>query len=178
MSTLGLAAKAPTHGPAGRLSSKTSGCGASCRDIKPANLLVRDGRVHLIDVFFTEVRPSPWRQGVDLANMLLVLALRSEPGHVYERALRQFTVGEISEAFAATRGLAMPSQLRQMLRAQGRDLHAEFLRLLPEPPKPIAIQRFSPRRIGLTLTVLVLVSAFSVVVMVVNNLQGLGLAPS
>jgi hypothetical protein len=107
--------------------------------------------------------------------MLLVLALRSESKHVYERALRQFTVGEISEAFAATRGLTMPSQLRQMLRAQGRDLHAEFLRLLPEPPKPIAIQRFSPRRIGLTLAVLV--SAVIAVVMVVSNLQGLGLTP-
>jgi hypothetical protein len=32
--------------------------------------------------------------------MLLVLALRSEPRHVYERALQQFTVQEISEAFA------------------------------------------------------------------------------
>jgi tRNA A-37 threonylcarbamoyl transferase component Bud32 len=50
--------------------------GLAHRDIKAANLLVRDGRLHLIDVFFTEVRPSPWRQGVDLANMLLVLALR------------------------------------------------------------------------------------------------------
>ena len=128
--------------------------GLAHRDIKPANLLVRDGRLYLIDVFFTEVRPSPWRQGVDLANMLLVLALRSEPRHVYQRALRHFSVGEVSEAFAATRGLAMPSQLRRMLRAQGRDLHAEFLHLLPEPPRPIAIQRFTPRRIGLTLAVL------------------------
>ena len=65
--------------------------GLAHRDIKPANLLVRDGTLYLIDVFFTEVRPSPWRQGVDLANMLLVLALGSEPRHVYERALRRFT---------------------------------------------------------------------------------------
>jgi urease accessory protein UreF len=107
--------------------------------------------------------------------MLLVLALRSDPQRVYERALRQFSVGEISEAFAATRGLTMPSQLRRMLRTQGRDLHAEFLKLLPERPKPIAIQRFSPRRIGLTLAVLV--GVFAAVVLVVNNLQGLGLAP-
>jgi tRNA A-37 threonylcarbamoyl transferase component Bud32 len=149
--------------------------GLAHRDIKPANLLVRDGTLYLIDVFFTEVRPSPWRQGVDLANMLLVLTLRSDPQRVYERALRQFTVGEISEAFAATRGLTMPSQLRRMLRTQGRDLHAEFLKLLPERPKPIAIQRFSPRRIGLTLAVLV--GVFAAVVLVVNNLQGLGLAP-
>jgi tRNA A-37 threonylcarbamoyl transferase component Bud32 len=149
--------------------------GLAHRDIKPANLLVRGGRLYLIDVFFTEVRPSPWRQGVDLANMLLVLALRSEPRLVYERALRQFTVEEIGEAFAATRGLTMPSQLRRLLRAQGRDLHAEFLRLLPERPRPIAIQRFSPRRIGLTL--MVLVGMFLVVGLVVSNLDGLGLTP-
>jgi tRNA A-37 threonylcarbamoyl transferase component Bud32 len=150
--------------------------GLAHRDIKPANLLVRDGRLYLIDVFFTEVRPSPWRQGVDLANMLLVLALRSEPRHVYERALRQFSVEEVSEAFAATRGITMPSQLRRLLRAQGRDLHAEFLRLLPEPPKPIAIQRFSPRRLGLILGVLA--GAFVAVGFVVSNLNGLGLTPS
>jgi tRNA A-37 threonylcarbamoyl transferase component Bud32 len=150
--------------------------GLAHRDIKPANLLVRDGRLYLIDVFFTEVRPSPWRQGVDLANMLLVLALRSEPKLVYERAVRQFTVQEIGEAFAATRGLTMPSQLRRMLRAQGRDLHAEFLQLLPEPPRPIAIQRFSARRLGLTLAVLV--GAFLAVNLVMSNLNGLGLTTS
>jgi tRNA A-37 threonylcarbamoyl transferase component Bud32 len=150
--------------------------GLAHRDVKPANLLVRDGRLYLIDVFFTEVRPSPWRQGVDLANMLLVLALRSDPKRVYERTLRQFSVEEVSEAFAATRGLTMPSQLRRMLRSQGRDLHAEFLRLLPERPRPIAIQRFSPRRIGLT--VAVLVGTFLAIGLVVSNLQGLGLAPS
>jgi tRNA A-37 threonylcarbamoyl transferase component Bud32 len=150
--------------------------GLAHRDIKPANLLVRDGNLYLIDVFFTEVRPSPWRQGVDLANMLLVLALRSDPKQVYERALRQFSVEEISEAFAATRGITIPSQLRRMLRAQGRDLHAEFLRLLPEPPKPIAIQRFSPRRLGLTLAVLA--GVFVAVGLVVSNLDGLGLVPA
>ena len=68
--------------------------------------------------------------------MMLCLALRSDPELVYERAQRQFSVEEITEAFAATRGLAMPSQLRHMLRAQGRDLHAEFLDLLPERPRP------------------------------------------
>jgi hypothetical protein len=107
--------------------------------------------------------------------MLLVLALRSEPRHVYERALRRFTVEEISEALAASRGLTMPSQLRGMMRAHGRDLHAEFLKLLPEPPRPIAIQRFSPRRLGLTLAVLI--GAFLAVSLVVSNLQGLGLVP-
>jgi hypothetical protein len=105
--------------------------------------------------------------------MLLVLVLRSEPRLVYERALREFSVQEVSEAFAATRGLTMPSQLRRMLRAQGRDLHGEFLRLLPERPRPIAIQRFSARRLGLTLAVLV--GAFLAVNLVMSNLKGLGL---
>jgi hypothetical protein len=133
--------------------------GLAHRDIKPANLLVRDGRMMLIDVAFVESRPSPWRQAVDLANMMLCLALRSDPRLVYERAQRQFSVEEITEAFAATRGLAMPSQLRHMLRAQGRDVHAEFLDLLPERPAPISNQRFSLRRFGLALSVLLVVAA-------------------
>jgi tRNA A-37 threonylcarbamoyl transferase component Bud32/membrane-associated phospholipid phosphatase len=129
--------------------------GLAHRDIKPANLLVRDGKVHLIDVFFSEVQPTPWRQAVDLANMMLVLACSSSAELVYERALRQFSVDEISEAFAATRGITMPSQLRRMLRAQGRDLHAEFLELLPQRPERISIQRWSMQRVGIMAAVLV-----------------------
>jgi tRNA A-37 threonylcarbamoyl transferase component Bud32/membrane-associated phospholipid phosphatase len=123
--------------------------GLAHRDVKPANLLVRDGRLLLIDVAFVEARPSPWRQAVDLANMMLCLALRSSAEQVYRRALRQFSVEEISEGFAAARGLALPSQLRRLLRAEGRDLHAEFTRLLPAPPQPIRVQRWSARRVGL-----------------------------
>ena len=81
--------------------------------------MVRDGRILLIDVAFAELRPTPWRQAVDLANMMLCLALRSSAQQVYDRALRQFTVEEITEAFAAARGLALPSQLRRALRARG-----------------------------------------------------------
>jgi hypothetical protein len=90
--------------------------------------------------------------------MMLCLALRSDPELVYQRAGRQFSVEEISEGFAATRGLAMPSQLRHLLRAQGRDLHAEFLDLLPERPRPISIQRWSTRRVGLALLSLLLLA--------------------
>jgi tRNA A-37 threonylcarbamoyl transferase component Bud32/membrane-associated phospholipid phosphatase len=134
--------------------------GLAHRDVKPANLLVRDGRLLLIDVAFAEARPSPWRQAVDLANMMLCLALRSGPEQVYRRALRFFTVEEITEGFAAARGLALPSQLRHLLRAQGRDLHGEFTRLLPTPPRPIRMQRFSARRVGLwAVTVILLVLA-------------------
>jgi hypothetical protein len=111
----------------------------------------------LIDVAFVEARPSPWRQAVDLANMMLCLALRCGAERVYRRALRYFTVEEITEGFAAARGLALPSQLRHMLRHQGRDLHAEFTRLLPAPPRPIRIQRWSLRRIGLWAAIVALV---------------------
>src|SRR6266536_1553508 len=75
--------------------------GLAHRDIKPANLMVRDGQVVLIDVFFVQVRPSPWRQAVDLANMMLVLAVRTDAARVYQHALRYFTDDEIAEAFAA-----------------------------------------------------------------------------
>jgi tRNA A-37 threonylcarbamoyl transferase component Bud32 len=130
--------------------------GLAHRDIKPANLLVREGRVHLIDVFFAEVRPSPWRQAVDLANMMLVLATRSSCEQVYARARRQFNDDEIAEAFAATSGITMPSQLRKVMRDQGRDLHDEFLTLLPHWYSPVAIQRWSVRRVGLMIGVVLL----------------------
>ena len=52
--------------------------GLAHRDIKPANLLVVDGHLVMIDVAFAQVRPSPWRQAVDLANMMLVLALQTD----------------------------------------------------------------------------------------------------
>jgi membrane-associated phospholipid phosphatase/tRNA A-37 threonylcarbamoyl transferase component Bud32 len=133
--------------------------GLAHRDIKPANLLVCDGRMVLIDVAFVQAHPSPWRQAVDLANMMLCLALRSDPQLVYARARQLFTVEEITEAFAATRGLTMPSQLRTLMREKGRDLHNEFLDLLPERPRPISIQRWSLRRIGLAVLTLLLAIA-------------------
>ncbi len=121
--------------------------GLAHRDIKPANLMVQDGRLRLIDVFFVQVRPSPWRQAVDLGNMMLVLALRSDAQTVYDHALRYFTPEELSEAFAATRGVASPSQLRQYLKADGRRLLETFRSMVPER-RPIAIQRWSCRRVA------------------------------
>jgi tRNA A-37 threonylcarbamoyl transferase component Bud32 len=129
--------------------------GLAHRDIKPSNLLVRDDEVLLIDVAFAEIRPSPWRQAVDLANMMLTLAVRSDVQRVYDRARLLFTPEEIAEAFAATRGVTSPTQLRGMLRASGRDLVAEFRRLAP-PRRPISIQRWSLRRVGLWAWVLLL----------------------
>jgi tRNA A-37 threonylcarbamoyl transferase component Bud32/membrane-associated phospholipid phosphatase len=144
--------------------------GLAHRDVKPGNLLVRDGRVLLIDLAFAAVRPSPWRQAVDLANMMLTLALYSTPDLVYERAIRRFTPDEISEAFAATRSVTVPSQLRALLRADGRHLTGRFRALAPPRPR-VAVQRWSLRRVGLTLAVAA--GALAVASVLVDNL-GLG----
>ena len=79
--------------------------GLAHRDIKPANLLVVDDHLVVVDVAFVEVRPSPWRQAVDLANMMLVLAVQTDARRVYDRALTFFSPDEVAEAFAATRGI-------------------------------------------------------------------------
>ena len=41
--------------------------------------------------------------------------MRTDAERVYQRALQYFTPDEIAEAFAATRGVASPTQLRQHL---------------------------------------------------------------
>jgi len=153
--------------------------GLAHRDIKPANLLVRDGEVFLIDAFFVQVRPSPWRQAVDLGNMMLVLAVRTDAERVYERALRYFTPDDIAEAFAATRGVASPTQLRAVMKRDGRDLIGQFRRLAPERPR-IAIQRWSLRRVGLALAVaaaLVFATTEAVDMFAPTNNLPLGAAP-
>src|SRR4051794_3091993 len=144
--------------------------GLAHRDIKPANVLVRDGTLFLIDTAFAEVRPSPWRQAVDLANMMLVLGLRTSAEQVYARARLQFSDEEIAEAFAATRGLTMPSQLRRMLRQQGKDLHGDFLELLPYRLPPIRIQRWTWRRV--VLTIASLFGAVLGIALILGNLLG------
>jgi hypothetical protein len=100
-------------------------------------VLARDGKVFLIDVAFCQVRPSPWRQVVDLANMMLVLALRPSPEMVYQEALGLFSPEEIAEAFAATRGITVPSRLRAEIRKDSRDLVGAF-RTLAQPGHPSA----------------------------------------
>ncbi len=131
--------------------------GLAHRDIKPANLLVRDGELKLIDVAFVQVRPSPWRQAVDLANMMLVLAVRTDAQRVYEAALRYFTPDEIAEAFAATRGVASPTQLRAAMKSDGRDLMAEFRSMAPAR-RPISLQRWGIRRVVYVAALLVFVA--------------------
>jgi tRNA A-37 threonylcarbamoyl transferase component Bud32 len=129
--------------------------GIAHRDLKPGNLMVRAGELLLIDVAFAQVRPSPWRQAVDLGNMMLVLAVRTDPARVYQRALTYFTEAELAEAFAATRGVASPTQLRAFIKRDPRDLLAEFRRLAP-PRRPIVLQRWSARRVTLAAAMLAL----------------------
>jgi tRNA A-37 threonylcarbamoyl transferase component Bud32 len=147
--------------------------GLAHRDIKPGNVLVRDGRVLLIDVAFAELRPTPWRQAVDLANMMLTLALCASPERIYARALTKFSPAEVGEAFAASRGVTIPSELRSRLRARDDDLIARFCELAP-PTRPVAIQRWSVRRVALTLAMLA--GAALGVALVAINLRLAGLA--
>ncbi len=127
--------------------------GLAHRDIKPANLMVRDDRVKLIDVAFATLRPSPWRQAVDLANMMLVLGLQADAEDVYNTATRYFAPEDIAEAFAATHGITVPGELSNRLklnRGGGTDLLERFRDLAP-PTDVIHLQRMSLRRIGLAL---------------------------
>jgi hypothetical protein len=59
------------------------------------------------------------------------------------------------------------------MREQGRDLHTEFLHLLPERPPPIAIQHWSIRRVGLMTGVLA--GGLLALVIAIVNLKSAGL---
>ncbi len=136
--------------------------GLAHRDVKPANLLVRNDDVYIIDTAFGTIRPSPWRQAVDLANMMIILGLRVEPEHVYDIATRHFSPDDIAEAFAATKGITIPSQSQRWLnrrRQEGRDILAEFRKLAPDREE-IAIQRWSARRLWLALGTSVFAALF------------------
>jgi tRNA A-37 threonylcarbamoyl transferase component Bud32 len=120
--------------------------GLAHRDIKPANVLVSRNGIHLIDHAFGEIRPSPWRQAIDLANMMLSLAAHLPAAVVYERARDHFTDDEIAEAFAATGGVTIPGELRNTLSRMDHDALAEFRALVPQRA-PIRIQRWTRRRV-------------------------------
>jgi tRNA A-37 threonylcarbamoyl transferase component Bud32 len=146
--------------------------GIAHRDIKPSNVLVRGDRVLLIDVAFAAVRPTPWRQAVDLANMMLTLALASSPEHVYQRALRLFAADDVAEAFAASRSITVPTQLRTLIRADGRDLIARFRRLAPKR-RPVPIQLWDLQRVRLTIALIASLAAALVLLIGYVRVAGL-----
>lgn len=149
--------------------------GLAHRDIKPANVMLSNGRVVLIDVAFGTVRPTPWRQAVDLANMMIILALRTDAQRVYERALLQFAPEDIAEAFAATRSVTMPTQSRSSLallkETAGIDV-VEAFRALAPATEPISIQRWSTRRVGLAIGAAVL--ALLAITTFIEQARGVG----
>ena len=146
--------------------------GLAHRDSKPANVMVTDGRVVLIDPAFATVRPSAWRQAVDLGNMMIILALRSSPEYIYERSLRYFSPDEVAEAFAAMRSITIPSQSRSSLslvrKTEGIDIVERFRELAP-PRERISIQRWTWRRVSLTAGALFVIAVL--VSWVVDNFQ-------
>jgi hypothetical protein len=72
---------------------------------------------------------------------------------VYRQARNYFTEAELAEAFAATRGVASPTQLRAFIKRDPRDLLAEFRTLAPQR-RPIVLQRWSVRRVTLAAVML------------------------
>src|SRR3712207_8051605 len=72
--------------------------GTAHRDVKPSNVLAQGDHVYLVDASFGELRPSRWRQAVDLADMVLTLALVAGPRRVLERAQAFFSPEELAEA--------------------------------------------------------------------------------
>ena len=76
----------------------------------------------------------------------------------------------MAEAFAATRAVTVPAQLRSFLRERDDDLVERFRALAPPRP-PVAIQRWTLRRAGLTLGMLL-----ALVVAVAFVIANLGLA--
>jgi len=149
--------------------------GLAHRDVKPANVLVRNDHIVLIDPAFATVRPSPWRQAVDLANMMIILGLGSSAERVYERALTYFSPDDIAEAFAASKGVTIPSQSQRLLstlkKTKGTDLIEQFRALAP-PRERIALQRWSLRRLGLTVGALFLV--LLLLSLIIDNVSGRG----
>ena len=124
--------------------------GLAHRDIKPANLLVRDGRLLLIDVAFVETRPTPVAAGGRPGQHDAVPGAALQPrAGLPAGAAASSRVEEISEGFAAARGLALPSQLRHDAARPGPRPARRVPAAAADPAPPIRVQRWSARRIGL-----------------------------
>ena len=99
---------------------------------------------------------------------MIILALRTSPEVVYERALKYFSPDDIAEAFATMRGVTIPSQSRSSLalvkKTEGVDIVERFRQLSP-PREHISLQRWTWRRLALTIgAVLVVMMLISFVI--------------
>jgi hypothetical protein len=92
--------------------------------------------------------------------MMFVLSLASDADRVYARAVRMFSEDDLAEAFAAARGPAIPRQLRTALAEDGRGSAERFRELAPARD-PITVQRWSVRRIALTVRTVAIVGALA-----------------
>ena len=95
---------------------------------------------------FAQVRPSPWRQAVDLGNMMLVLAVRTDAERVYRRALRLLHARRARRGLRRHPGGGEPDPAARVHEAGPRDLLGEFRALAP-PRRPIGLQRWGARRV-------------------------------
>lgn len=142
-------------------------CGIAHRDIKPSNVMILESDVYLIDNAFATIRPSPWRQAVDLANMILILSTRLEPRVVYNIAQQYFVPDDIAEAFAASTSITIPTQLRTELRTyrkrHGIDLVELWNDITPERD-PISIQRWSTNRVTSTARVMLVAALLFIII--------------
>ena len=78
----------------------------------------------------------------------------------------------MKDAFAASRGVTLPSQLRRELRKDARDLLSEFRALVPRR-EPVAIQRWSLRRAALLIWFVLLAVLGSAILLAALEVIGL-----
>jgi hypothetical protein len=93
---------------------------------------------------------------------------------VYEAARRRFSPDDIAEAFAATKGVTVPGQLRTMVMADPRPLAKDFSRRAPDRSR-IPVQRWTIRR--LLLSAILAGVALAAVVSAVLSLKAAGFRP-
>jgi hypothetical protein len=79
--------------------------------------------------------------------MILTLSLRIDPATVLGEARQVFSETELSEAFAATRGVTLPRELQQRIKDGHPGLVGWYRGQLAEHA-PIPIQRWTPRRVS------------------------------
>ena len=133
--------------------------GVAHRDIKPSNILVRDEHVLLIDVAFASGAADPLAPGGGPGQH----DAHPGPGQHPRARLPSghcgvFAADDVAEAFAASRSITIPSQLRSLIRADGRDLIRRFRQLAPKR-RPIPVQLWDIRRAGVTAGLITVLAA-------------------